>query len=116
MYYRLYQKQLNLKPGMNEAQFSVTTAYQGTSRCNCHIYWWKSTDKIVVSDIDGTITKSDVLGHVMPIIGRDWAQSGVASLFSKVHTYPGQNFIWTEQFPHVSSPIFNQLHRMMRTC
>ena len=69
---------------MNEAQFSVTTAYQGTSRCNCHIYWWKSTDKIVVSDIDGTITKSDVLGHVMPIIGRDWAQSGVASLFSKV--------------------------------
>ena len=81
------QKQLNLKPGMNEAQFSVTTAYQGTSRCNCHIYWWKSTDKIVVSDIDGTITKSDVLGHVMPIIGRDWAQSGVASLFSKVGLY-----------------------------
>jgi phosphatidate phosphatase LPIN len=75
---------LNLKPGANEAQFSVTTAYQGTSRCNCHIYWWKHTDKIVVSDIDGTITKSDVLGHVMPIIGRDWAQSGVASLFTKI--------------------------------
>ena len=84
---------------MNEAQFSVTTAYQGTSRCNCHIYWWKSTDKIVVSDIDGTITKSDVLGHVMPIIGRDWAQSGVASLFSKVLEEPILNII------HYQSPL-----------
>ncbi len=62
----------------------MTTAFQGTSRCNCHIYWWRASDKIVVSDIDGTITKSDVLGHVMPIIGRDWAQSGVASLFTKI--------------------------------
>jgi len=62
----------------------VTTAYQGTSRCRCHVYWWKSTDRIVISDIDGTITKSDVLGHVLPIIGRDWAQSGVASLFTKI--------------------------------
>ncbi len=75
---------LGLKPGMNEVQFSVTTAYQGTTRCRCHVYWWRSTDKIVISDIDGTITKSDVLGHVLPIIGRDWAQSGVASLFTKI--------------------------------
>jgi len=62
----------------------VTTAYQGTTRCSCHVYLWNYTDKIVISDIDGTITKSDVLGHVLPIIGRDWAQSGVASLFTKI--------------------------------
>jgi phosphatidate phosphatase LPIN len=37
----------------------------------------------VISDIDGTITKSDVLGHILPAIGHDWAQSGVAQLFSK---------------------------------
>ena len=48
------------------------------------MYLWKWTDKIVISDVDGTITKSDVLGHVLPIIGRDWAQSGVASLFNKI--------------------------------
>merc|ERR1719150_70666 len=77
-------QQLNLKKGANEIQFSVTTAYQGTTRCSCHVYLWDYTDKIVISDIDGTITKSDVLGHVMPIIGRDWAQSGVASLFTKI--------------------------------
>jgi len=77
-------KELNLKPGSNEVQFSVTTAFQGTTRCKCHIYLWHHTDKIVISDIDGTITKSDVLGHILPVIGRDWAQSGVAELFTKI--------------------------------
>merc|ERR1712223_1954995 len=77
-------KNLNLKKGSNEIQFSVTTAYQGTTKCYCHVYLWHHSDKIVISDIDGTITKSDVLGHVFPMIGRDWAQSGVASLFTKI--------------------------------
>lgn len=48
---------LNLKEGMNEVMFSVTTAYQGTSRCKCYLFRWKHNDKVVISDIDGTITK-----------------------------------------------------------
>lgn len=48
---------LNLKDGMNEVMFSVTTAYQGTSRCKCYLFRWKHNDKVVISDIDGTITK-----------------------------------------------------------
>ncbi|XP_076183759.1 phosphatidate phosphatase LPIN isoform X2 [Ptiloglossa arizonensis] len=75
---------LSLKDGANEVVFSVTTAYQGTTRCKCHIYKWRWDDKIVISDIDGTITKSDVLGHILPIVGKDWAQSGVAQLFTKI--------------------------------
>ncbi|XP_016844916.1 phosphatidate phosphatase LPIN1 isoform X2 [Nasonia vitripennis] len=75
---------LNLKEGVNEVVFSVTTAYQGTTRCKCFIYQWRWDDKIVISDIDGTITKSDVLGHILPIVGKDWAQSGVAQLFTKI--------------------------------
>lgn len=84
---RLTSKQiesLNLKHGMNEISFSVTTAYQGTSRCKCYLFRWKHSDKVVISDIDGTITKSDVLGHILPMVGRDWAQIGVAQLFSKI--------------------------------
>ncbi|XP_050295672.1 phosphatidate phosphatase LPIN3 isoform X2 [Anthonomus grandis grandis] len=84
---RLSSKQigsLNLRDGMNEVEFSVTTAYQGTTRCKCHLYKWKWDDKIVISDIDGTITRSDVLGHILPIVGKDWAQSGVAQLFNKI--------------------------------
>ncbi|CAB0033125.1 unnamed protein product [Trichogramma brassicae] len=75
---------LNLKDGVNEVVFSVTTAYQGTTRCKCHIYKWRWDDKIVISDIDGTITRSDVLGHLLPIVGKDWAQIGVAQLFTKI--------------------------------
>uniref|UniRef100_A0A1L8E5C0 phosphatidate phosphatase n=1 Tax=Nyssomyia neivai TaxID=330878 RepID=A0A1L8E5C0_9DIPT len=77
-------KCLNLKNGINEIEFSVTTAYQGTSRCKCYLFRWKYNDKVVISDIDGTITRSDVLGHILPMVGKDWAQIGVADLFSKI--------------------------------
>ena len=84
---------LNLLEGANDAVFSVTTAYQGTTRCQCQIYCWNYDDKIVISDIDGTITKSDVLGHILPILGRDWAQSGVTNLFNKIYEN-GYKFIY----------------------
>ncbi|XP_039751872.1 phosphatidate phosphatase LPIN3 isoform X2 [Pararge aegeria] len=77
-------KKLNLREGMNEMVFSVTTAYQGTTRCKCNVFRWRYDDKVVISDIDGTITKSDVLGHIFPLVGKDWAQSGVAQLFTKI--------------------------------
>lgn len=51
------QRQLNLQEGANDVVFSVTTQYQGTCRCRATIYLWKWDDKVVISDIDGTITK-----------------------------------------------------------
>ena len=75
---------LNLQYGQNEVEFSVTNAYQGTTRCNCNLFVWKWTDKIIISDIDGTITKSDVRGQLLPKLGKDWSQIGVASLFAKI--------------------------------
>ncbi|XP_055538156.1 phosphatidate phosphatase LPIN3 [Wyeomyia smithii] len=75
---------LNLNDGLNEIVFSVTTAYQGTSRCKCYVFKWRYNDKVVISDIDGTITKSDVLGHILPMVGKNWEQIGVAQLFSKI--------------------------------
>ncbi|NWX68913.1 LPIN3 phosphatase, partial [Alca torda] len=48
---------LNLQDGPNEVAFSVTTQYQGTCRCEATIYLWNWDDKVVISDIDGTITK-----------------------------------------------------------
>jgi len=38
----------------------------------------------VISDIDGTITKSDALGHVFNMIGRDWTHLGVAKLYTEI--------------------------------
>ena len=48
----------------------------------CHIYLWKNTDKVVISDIDGTITKSDVLGHILPVIGKIWTHSEEKGVFN----------------------------------
>ncbi|XP_014674610.1 PREDICTED: phosphatidate phosphatase LPIN2-like isoform X2 [Priapulus caudatus] len=84
---------LNLQPGPNEITFSVTTKMQGTTRCYSTIYLWNYDDKLVISDVDGTITKSDVLGHVLPYIGKDWAQSGVTQLFNAI-TENGYKFVY----------------------
>ncbi|XP_053089206.1 phosphatidate phosphatase LPIN2 isoform X2 [Pangasianodon hypophthalmus] len=76
---------LGLKEGPNDVVFSITTQYQGTCRCEGTIYLWHWNDKIVISDIDGTITKSDVLGHFLPQIGKDWTHQGIAKLYHTIH-------------------------------
>ena len=46
---------------------------------------WHHDEKIIISDVDGTVTKSDVLGHILPRIGMsDWAHTGIAELYSNV--------------------------------
>ncbi|VDK70151.1 unnamed protein product [Litomosoides sigmodontis] len=77
-------KKLGLRKGANEARFSITTKFQGTTWCSCNIYLYKWTERLVISDIDGTITKSDVLGHVIPAIGGQWAHAGVAELYTRI--------------------------------
>jgi len=39
----------------------------------------------VISDIDGTVTKSDMLGHLFPRFGIEWAHSGIANLYSNIY-------------------------------
>ena len=51
------QKQLNLKSGPNTVQFSVTSSYSGVATCTARIFLWDADDQVVISDIDGTITK-----------------------------------------------------------
>ncbi|XP_055363271.1 phosphatidate phosphatase LPIN1 isoform X2 [Betta splendens] len=75
---------LQLQDGPNEVVFSVTTQYQGTCRCHGTIYLWSWDDKIVISDIDGTITRSDTLGHILPTLGKDWTHQGIARLYHRV--------------------------------
>uniref|UniRef100_A0ABI7XP51 phosphatidate phosphatase n=1 Tax=Felis catus TaxID=9685 RepID=A0ABI7XP51_FELCA len=77
-------KSLKLKNGPNDVVFSVTTQYQGTCRCEGTIYLWDWDDKVIISDIDGTITRSDTLGHILPTLGKDWTHQGIAKLYHKV--------------------------------
>lgn len=78
-------ERLNLRDGANQVVFSVTTQYQGTCRCEAAIYLWNWDDRVVISDIDGTITKSDALGHILPQLGKDWTHHGIAKLYHKIH-------------------------------
>ena len=57
------------------------------------IFLWNYDVKIVISDIDGTITKSDVRGQIMPLFGKDWSQPGIARLFTEIHEN-GYKFIY----------------------
>ncbi|KAF5180386.1 Phosphatidate phosphatase pah1 [Thalictrum thalictroides] len=75
---------LNLKDGQNMITFSFSTRVLGTQQVDAHIYLWKWNARIVISDVDGTITKSDVLGQFMPLVGKDWTQLGVTRLFSAI--------------------------------
>ncbi|KAH8682476.1 Lipin/Ned1/Smp2-domain-containing protein [Xylariales sp. PMI_506] len=72
-------KTLNLKPGENAMSFTVNRA-----TCQAFMYLWRHDTPVVISDIDGTITKSDALGQVLNMIGRDWTHAGVAKLYSDI--------------------------------
>ncbi|KAB2576163.1 Lipin [Lasiodiplodia theobromae] len=81
-------KSLDLKPGENSMSFTVNRA-----TCQAFIYYWRHDVPIVISDIDGTITKSDALGHVLNMIGRDWTHLGVAKLYTDIATN-GYNLLY----------------------
>uniref|UniRef100_A0A3Q2GXL9 phosphatidate phosphatase n=1 Tax=Equus caballus TaxID=9796 RepID=A0A3Q2GXL9_HORSE len=135
-------KSLKLKNGPNDVVFSVTTQYQGTCRCEGTIYLWNWDDKVIISDIDGTITRSDTLGHILPTLGKDWTHQGIAKLYHKV-SQNGYKFLYCSaraigmadmtrgylhwvnergtvlpQGPLLLSPssLFSALHRYVRLC
>nr|XP_034339517.1 phosphatidate phosphatase LPIN2 isoform X2 [Arvicanthis niloticus] len=76
---------LKLHDGPNDVVFSITTQYQGTCRCAGTIYLWNWNDKVIISDIDGTITKSDALGQILPQLGKDWTHQGIARLYHSIN-------------------------------
>eukprot|EP00948_MAST-09A_sp_MAST-9A-sp1_P002021 g2021.t1 len=79
-------RKLQLKPGRNSIRFYVNTAKGTRATLSARMYLWNVDSRIVVSDIDGTITKSDILGHILPRFTSDnfWAHSGVAKLYSGI--------------------------------
>ncbi|KAI8591384.1 Lipin/Ned1/Smp2-domain-containing protein [Geranomyces variabilis] len=74
-------KGLNLRPGPNTITFTVN---QSGASVSAKLFLYDYTCKIVISDIDGTITKSDALGHIFTMVGKDWTHSGIASLYTNI--------------------------------
>ncbi|KAI8819952.1 Lipin/Ned1/Smp2-domain-containing protein [Fimicolochytrium jonesii] len=74
-------KQLNLQPGPNTITFTVS---QSAASVSAKLFLYDHNCNIVISDIDGTITKSDALGHIFTMVGKDWTHSGIASLYTNI--------------------------------
>ncbi|GIL98474.1 hypothetical protein Vretimale_3799 [Volvox reticuliferus] len=70
---------LPLKHGQNTIMYKV-----GASELRAYVYFLPWRTRIVISDIDGTITKSDVLGHLLPAMGLDWSHPGIAKLLTNI--------------------------------
>jgi len=77
-------KALNLRFGANTITYTVSSSLQGSQTVTGFIYFWPQNANIIVSDVDGTITKTDFLGHVLPYFGKDWSQPGIAPLFTNL--------------------------------
>jgi len=78
-------KALDLAPGQNEIRFVCRTSPSGVQTLSSYIYLWHYTSKVIITDVDGTITKSDVLGQVLPFFGKDWSHPGVTALFRNLY-------------------------------
>ena len=77
-------EKLNLRDGCNAVKFQVGTSLRGRVEVSCRVYLWPCDAVLAISDIDGTITKSDVIGHIAAYFGKDWTHEGLCSLYSKV--------------------------------
>ena len=72
-------EKFELKEGTNEIQY-IVDGYT----INSNIYLWNYSDKIVISDFDGTVTRSDVIGQIGVYFGLDWTHKYIAKLYSHI--------------------------------
>jgi len=77
--------QLELQPGINSLEYKVVTSTGTVVTTEACIHLVNSSAKIVITDIDGTVTKSDVNGFLLPALGiSDWKHNGVVQLYKKI--------------------------------
>ncbi|KAI9179469.1 Lipin-3 [Blastocladiella emersonii ATCC 22665] len=73
--------------GANDIQYVTGPNRRGGwDRVPARIWLWPATStRVVVSDIDGTITRSDALGLILPaVFGMTYAHLGVAQLYAAI--------------------------------
>jgi phosphatidate phosphatase PAH1 len=76
---------LGLRMGANPIVYRVTTATGTLVTTSAVVHLLNNTARIVVSDIDGTVTKSNIRGMILPALGlSDWKHKGVVELYQKI--------------------------------
>lgn len=74
-------EQLNLQPGLNQGRYICPELAE---IIQFNVFLYEEDQKLVVTDIDGTITESDVKGQVLPHIGITAQHKKVVELFDKL--------------------------------
>eukprot|EP01060_Flectonema_neradi_P032613 TRINITY_DN5221_c2_g1_i1.p1 TRINITY_DN5221_c2_g1~~TRINITY_DN5221_c2_g1_i1.p1 ORF type:complete len:535 (+),score=73.41 TRINITY_DN5221_c2_g1_i1:137-1741(+) len=95
-------QRLRLKMGRNDIQYQVDSKMRGIQTLTSRVFLVKSTTKLVISDIDGTITKSNVKGQIAGFLGRDFTHDGIARFYSKLAD-EGHQFIYLTSRPVTSN-------------
>jgi len=75
-------EQLNLKPGVNKGRYVCPEL---NTILHFSIFLYEAGDKLVITDIDGTITQSDIRGQVLPKLGLSAHHTAVVELFDRIH-------------------------------
>ena len=75
-------KMLMLRDGENKLEFEYEVGGGVQERMEMRVYKYKQHDMLIVSDIDGTITKSDVLGYVLPYVGMNWHHKDLVQIYN----------------------------------
>lgn len=75
---------LQLKDGYNKIEYTVKSELQGEQSISGSIFLYEQNVKIVVSDIDGTVTRSDIRGNVYYVFGKEWFQPEICDLYTKI--------------------------------
>lgn len=66
---------------INQFNFEVDRKFSSPKHISCHFFVFNSTDKIAVSDVDGTVTKSNFMG----IVRTDkWIQPSLVLLYNSI--------------------------------
>lgn len=74
------------------------------------MFLYNSVDKLVVSDVDGTLTKSDVQGMYNNYHGRDYLHDNYASCMQAIHGQ-GYQVVWMTMR---SLPMYNMSKEYIR--
>jgi len=78
-----------LTPGRNLLRYTLHSPSNTIiASTTCHIYLWSSSDKVIISDVDGTITKSDIRGVYDTIIQDNftYCHVGICEFFHSLVT------------------------------
>ena len=98
-------EKFELKEGINDIQY-IVDGYTISS----NIYLWNYTDKIVISDFDGTITRSDVIGQLVVYLGIDWTHKYIAKLYSHIANNGYKMLYLTARTMYMQSSTKNSLN------